>query len=375
MAAALAWLALGAAGPALDADLPVRVPPGYEPQGEAERGLWMIMDRLEQQVAQSHFVLHDPALQAYLKDILCRLAPDYCAEIRIYVLRAPFFNAAMGANGQMHIYTGLLLRVRDEAQLAAVMGHELGHYTRAHSLHQRRMHKITLGAANFLAVGGLGDVARFLAEMNYPYSRHHERESDEIGTRLMAAAGYDPVAASEVWAQIAAEGGRKLARSERRNAFYRTHPTTRERRRTLARRALDLRVEGGKRAVARFDAALDPWRVAFLEDQLTLNNFDATHWLIEDLRGQISWPADLTYLEAEMYRRRGWQKDRARALKLFRQARALGAQAPEIDRGIGLVLLKQGRIAAARAYLARYLTARPEASDAAMLRHYLKAEP
>ena len=93
-----------------------------------EAGLWMQMNNYEEKLKTSGSRLKDENLENYLKGILCELTPEYCEDIRVYVQDIPFFNAFMAPNGMMVVWTGLLLRVQNEAQLATVIGHEAGHY-------------------------------------------------------------------------------------------------------------------------------------------------------------------------------------------------------------------------------------------------------
>ena len=60
------------------------------------------------------------------------------AHTQVHLVRTPLFNASMAPNGMMQVWTGLLLRVDDEAQLAAVLGHEFGHYLARHSTERLR---------------------------------------------------------------------------------------------------------------------------------------------------------------------------------------------------------------------------------------------
>ena len=108
---------------------------GYQPQDELERGLWYEMAEQERLLRQSHFLVDDPALNAYVRGVLCRtVGAERCAATRLYLVRTPFFNASMAPNGAMIVNTGLLLRMRDEAQLAAVLGHEYTQFDQQHSL-------------------------------------------------------------------------------------------------------------------------------------------------------------------------------------------------------------------------------------------------
>jgi predicted Zn-dependent protease len=115
------------------------IKPGEKPALESdEAGLWMMMDEVETNLKTSGRVEHDPDLNDYVNKILCKLQPDYCNDIRYVIVQTPHFNASMAPNGFMQVWTGLMLRAQNEAQLAYVLGHEMGHYQRRHSLKQWR---------------------------------------------------------------------------------------------------------------------------------------------------------------------------------------------------------------------------------------------
>src|SRR3546814_8299356 len=88
-------------------------------------GLWQREYGYELALVAAPVVIRDEALSAYVKSVLCRaVGTDRCDATRVYILREPTFNATMSPNGTMRVYSGLLLRVRSEAVLAAVLGHE-----------------------------------------------------------------------------------------------------------------------------------------------------------------------------------------------------------------------------------------------------------
>ncbi len=99
-----------------------------------EGGLWALMDREERNLRRSPFVVPDARLKAYLQAVACRLGGQHCPDIRVHLVRTPVFNASMAPNGMLQLWTGLLLRVENEAQLAAIVGHEIGHYLQRHSV-------------------------------------------------------------------------------------------------------------------------------------------------------------------------------------------------------------------------------------------------
>ena len=202
-----------------------------------EAGLWMQMDNYEEKLKTSGSRLKDKNLDKYLKDILCNLT-EYCQDIRVYVQDIPYFNAFMAPNGMMVVWTGLLLRVGNEAQLAAVIGHEAGHYIRRHSLkawldaktRTDLMAIVSIG----LAVGGVpggGDIFNISqllqAGIMAKHSRDNEREADEIGLDSLIKAGYDPDEAPKIWENILKE--MELGENKNPPAFFASHPNPKER--------------------------------------------------------------------------------------------------------------------------------------------------
>jgi beta-barrel assembly-enhancing protease len=148
-----------------------------------EGGLWAMMDREETRLRRSSFAVRDEGLSAYLLNLVCRLGGEHCPDIRVHVVRTPHFNASMAPNGMMQVWSGLLLRVENEAQLAAVVGHELGHYLERHTLERLRDAKNRAAFGQFLGMFGLaGAIAQLgvLASM-FAFSREQEEREDRFG--------------------------------------------------------------------------------------------------------------------------------------------------------------------------------------------------
>jgi beta-barrel assembly-enhancing protease len=142
-----------------------------------EGGLWSMMDRHEARLRRSPFALRAEKLQAYVQGIACRLAGEHCPDMRVHLVRTPLFNASMAPNGMMQVWSGLPLRVDNEAQLAAVLGHEIGHYLQRHSVERLRDAKSRSAFGTFIglfgAVGALGQLGMLAGQ--FAYSRKHER--------------------------------------------------------------------------------------------------------------------------------------------------------------------------------------------------------
>jgi predicted Zn-dependent protease len=154
----------------------------------------------------------------------------YAGNFHFYLLADPeTINAFALPGGQIFVTAGLYKRLRTEADLAGVLGHEIGHVIHRHSAEQ--MAKGQLGQALAQAVGvaasdGMdgGQQAAMMAAMvnqmvQMRYGRQDESESDRYGLDAMAAAGYDPKAMLEVMKVLAQAGG-----GERQPEWLSSHP-------------------------------------------------------------------------------------------------------------------------------------------------------
>jgi predicted Zn-dependent protease len=336
-----------------------------------EGGLWAMTDREETRLRRNSFHLRDPGLHDYLLGVACKLGSTHCPDLRIYPMRTPWFNASMAPNGMMQVWTGLLLRVDNEAQLAAVLGHEMGHYLQRHSLARLRDARSKSAAASMMAflgpVGLIGQLA-MIGGM-YAYSRDHEREADRIGLFLLDRAGYDAREAARVWENLRAEltagvGGDPAKRS----VMFATHPPSDERQQTLARLAGD---RGGALGADEFHSRVDPLLPDLIDDELRRAQYDETVVLATRLMAARPQRADLVCLRAEACRLRGKDGDADAALADFDAALTLTEPPLSVHRGRGFILRQQGRRQAAHDAFERYVQAAPGAPDAEIIKTYI----
>ncbi len=353
--------------------LPEYVP--YVPSDKDERGLWMQMDEGERSLKTSPIVIRDPRLNAYVKGVLCRLVGDIrCNDVRLYILRTAQFNASMAPTGVMQVYSGLLLRTQNEAQLAAVLAHEYVHFENRHSIKLFREIRSKSSAAVWLAFTGIGLIASFgLAASLFRYSREMEREADLGGMKLIAVAGYDTREAARIWEQLRAEMDATAAvrntksRKDRDGGIYASHPPTAERVAYLVEEAKLVPGQPGATMVERYNVALAPFFPTFVDDQLKLNDFGAGDYLLDAMSRADGWTPWLLYARGELYRRRSQSDDLAKAIGFYTAAAKGAGNLPEVWRGRGLALVKSGQVDEGRADLARYLVARPDAWDKSMI--------
>lgn len=337
-----------------------------------EGGLWALMDREEKALRRSPLVIRDDPLKSYIQDIACRLGDGHCPDIRTFIVRTPLFNASMAPNGMMQVWTGLLLRMENEAQLAAVIGHEIGHYLQRHSIERLRDIKSKSAVGQVLGlfglVGALGQIAVLASA--YAYGRDHEHEADRIGAVLMHRAGYDVGEASKVWHNLLMEVRAREGKEPDQTApLFATHPAAPERRENLDKYAAELPGgttgnEAWRRHVERY---LDEW----LQDEAKRGQYDESLALLTRQLESGFAPGLMRYYRGETYRLRAKEGDLERALADYRDAAQTPNPPAAAFRGTGLLSRQQGNKDEAVRNLRRYLELAPTAPDAAFIQSYL----
>lgn len=132
----------------------------------------------------------------------------------VHVVKSDEVNAWCMPGGKIAVYTGLLDKIKPtDAELAAVMGHEISHALREHAREQvSRQMGTSVGISILAAVTGnqtVADLGSNLSEVMFtlPNSRANETEADRMGVELAARAGYDPRAAISLWQKMGQSGG------------------------------------------------------------------------------------------------------------------------------------------------------------------------
>lgn len=237
------WLSLAAAGGA------VLLAPACSRNETTGRAQFMVVDdaQLEKlsrdtwlEMRRRVPVTEDAALARRLTRIGERMAEASGLANRNWefvVFESPEVNAFVLPGGKVGFFRGLMERAGSDDEIAAVMGHEVGHVAARHAAERVSQHmaaELGVQAMTLLLAGELGSRADDVAGMlgvgiTYgvilPYSRAHELEADRLGVRFMAGAGYDPRAAATFWTRmIELDAGRP-----HRLAFLSTHPANEDR--------------------------------------------------------------------------------------------------------------------------------------------------
>ena len=292
----------------------------------------------DSQVVTSIGVYPDPALQTYVADLGRKLAatserPNLAWTFR--VVDDPSVNAFAIPGGHVYVTRGILAHITNEAELATVMGHEIGHVTARHTAQQMTQQQL---AGLGLAIGTIassriaqyaGQASQALQVLFLKFSRDDESQADQLGIRYSSRANYDSremIHVMQMLDKIETESGGKLPE------WLATHPAPANRiehiNAILAGTQTDfshgtVNREGYERRIDGLIFGMNP-REGF---------FKGTEFYQPDLKFRIAFPS-------------GWQTANTK--------QTVGAQSPQQDAIIELKLASGSSAdAAARAFLSQ----------------------
>ena len=293
-----------------------------------------------QQVAQEVGLVNDQALQNYLQSVGSAIASKSERPNLPWTFRAvddPSPNAFALPGGYIFVTRGLLDLMNNEAELANVLGHEIGHVTARHSVQQmsqQQLAQLALGVGAILSptVAQLGGAAsQGLGLLFLKYGRDDERQADDLGFRYALNQGYDVRYMDDVFRSLQRMG--EASKQSPLPTWLATHPGEAERIQTIDAKLAQLQPSQLTNAKVNGQAYLQ--RINGLVYGANPRNgfFQGNTFYHPDLRFQISLPS-------------GWQGQNL--------SQAVIAVSPEQD-GIIQLTLAQGNSpeAAARAFLSQ----------------------
>jgi predicted Zn-dependent protease len=186
------------------------------------------------EVAKQYEIYDNPAVTSYVQAVGARIARNSDRtdiEYHFAVIKKDELNAFALPGGYVYVYTGLMKDVDDEAQLAAVIAHEVGHVAARHATERLT----TMYGYQFVANLVLGENPNVLAKLVsdifstgglLAYSRANEYEADELGAKYLYAAGYDPDGMIELMGKLKNMETQEPSKLE---TLLATHPPTSER--------------------------------------------------------------------------------------------------------------------------------------------------
>jgi predicted Zn-dependent protease len=200
------------------------------------------------QFSADYGVSQDASLNAYVSGVgksLARGTHRVQMPYNFNVVNATYINAYAFPGGSVAITRGILAELDNEAELAALIGHELGHVNARHTAARMSTSKllgVLVGGAS-LAVGAasqtLGNLAGNLGGLGASlllakYSREDERQADELGMEYMVKAGYSPQGMIDLMDMLRSTGRRQPSAIE---AMFSSHPMSEERYQTAVARS------------------------------------------------------------------------------------------------------------------------------------------
>jgi beta-barrel assembly-enhancing protease len=165
-------------------------------------------------------------------------------EYHFHVIRSPEINAFALPGGQIYVLSGMFDLLESEAELAAVLGHEMSHVDLRHCI-ERYQYELALEKVGAGQAGAIVGFAHRLVAIGY--TQYQELEADASGERLAIESGYDPDAAAAVFKRMQVKFGDAAAPraikpagevgqavEEAIGSYFQTHPSSEERSRQLS---------------------------------------------------------------------------------------------------------------------------------------------
>jgi predicted Zn-dependent protease len=251
---------------------------------------------------QRSLLYTDPRVVELVDSVGRGLTPpstDDYIEYRFFVLRDPSPNAFALPNGDIYMHTGMLARLADTAQLAAILAHEVNHVAGHHSVVDFRStnKKIITGMVLTGVFGGAGAlISSGLYTSMYGFSRELEQEADDRAVVLLATSPYDADALPEIYDILAKdyEGVRP-----RVPTIWSTHPQLESR--AARTREQVAAARPGRRDAEAFDAVVKPIRAMTIRDYIQDDYPRTAIALAEELARRYPDDVELLQLQGDAY--------------------------------------------------------------------------
>src|SRR2546426_5128985 len=291
----------------------------------------------DKEVVASIGLYPDSALQRWIQQFGARLAatsqrPNLPWSLR--VVDAPVVNASALPGGFIYVTRGILAHLTPEAELAGVVGHEIGHVPARHSASQMTKQQLaqvglvvgSIASSEFGRYAGLASQA--LGVLFLKYSRDNERQADDLGLRYMRRVNYDPREMPHVFEMLArvsqAQGGGRVPE------WLATHPDPENRRGRIEQEVAALPQSFSGAAVNR-DSYLRRLDGLVFGNNPREGYFKDSHFFHPELRFRVTFPE-------------GWTTSNG--------SEAVVAVSPEKDAAVELSVAKERTVdAAASAFL------------------------
>lgn len=333
---------------------------------EKERRLWHEAAGFDSTIERSGQIYDDRRATAYLQGVMDRLYPEFKGKIEVRIYDSTQLNAFALPNGSIYFNIGLLARIENEAQLAAVLAHEAAHFIEKHSFRQR----VSAKNLSAFAVSGIPFASLAAVSSISGFSRDLEREADMKGYERLTRAGYDPHEAHKVFQHLANE---VKALGIEEPYFFSSHPKLVERIDTFKELAAQHR-KGGRVGAEEYNRVVQPIRLEALRKDIGQDRYKSVILVMEDPAMRRHYPPAGYYYLGEAYQRRDAKGDAAKALQAWQQAEKQVPGFAPTYRSLGMHYMKAGDKDRARHYFNKYLGLAPkDARDRDYVQQYVRS--
>jgi len=351
---------------------------------EDEKIIWRRSLEEEKALNAKVLILQDKKLEDYLDQVIRKLQPEKLPpgmSFKVIVVKDPYLNAFAFPNGIIYVHTGLLARMDNEAQLAALLAHEMAHCTQRHTLRAFRSMKdkpaFMVSVQQTLArLSMIQDVVKFLGLTGAMaavtgYTRELESEADIVGLDYMVSAGYDSYEALRLFDHLKSEIEHEQITEP---FFFGTHPNVQARIDTIMG-LLETKYRDKRGGIKNAELFLSKVNPAILENarlDLRIGRFDIAQSGVEKYLRITKNDARAYHLLGEIFRQRGEEHEYGKAMAYYQKAILIDSSYAEPHKAIGLIHFKAGHRALAKKFFESCLLLDPDTPDKAYIQGYIK---
>ena len=342
---------------------------------EEEQMLWRRAQEEQDAIDGSGLLYQDAEIENYLNQIAEKLQPNSISadiSFQIKVIKDPKLNAFALPNGVIYIHTGILARMENEAQLAALLAHEMTHCTHRHSLKTLRNIKDRTQAksATVRELAQLLGITGSIASIN-GYTRELETEADRVGLDLAVKANYDPNEVLKLFELLKQENEIEGVEEP---YFLGTHPKVQQRIENVNRWLAEKnrgKIKGSKNTI-KFQSRISRLMLENARLDLRQGKFFIAQSTVKKYLTVNPDDAQAYFLLGEIFRQRGWKNDSVAAINNYEKSISLNPSFAESHKAMGLIHYKDGEKRRAKKYFESCLLLSPNTADKAYIQGYLK---
>lgn len=367
---------------------PINEIPHEVPADEEEQRIWAVGKAHQEKVRKTGEVINDSQMEADLEALAARLMGDMVEtiglEVNVLIFKDPTVNAWVYPDGTIAVQTGLLAELRNEAQLAAILGHEISHFLNRHAYIQiksKQTQSVIGKGLGLLATAvvasktgavntGLMDAGQIWTDLvTSGYSRKLEHRADVQGLELLVAAGYDPNQALPAFEALRIKDDDQVNVGK----IWSSHPDIDSRLKNLKKRIKKIKsppsfipseqayVKAYGKAML-IDVQLDVQRKRYQRALATLQRYTD---VMNNPEGH--------YLMGEVYRKQSPEgPDYSPRTTAYQRAITADKNFALAHKELGMAYRQQGQNTQAATALGTYLELAPDAADAPIIQWYLQ---